>query len=217
MAYADQQMSGNKIIAIIIVALIHVAIGYALVTGLAYSAAKKLVERVTTVDIEEPPPEEEPPPPPPEDAPPPPPVAPPPPISISVSPPPIQTVTTPPPPAPVFVQPSRPAPPPPPPAPSKARGATPDGQSRWAARIQENYPARAIRDETEGRVGVRVTIGTNGRVTACNVTSPSGSSDLDNAACQGMQRYARYNPALDAAGNPTTGSANTTIVYQLSR
>ena len=30
MAYADQQMSGNKIIAIIIVALIHVALGYAL-------------------------------------------------------------------------------------------------------------------------------------------------------------------------------------------
>lgn len=66
MAYADQQMSGNKIIAIIIVALIHVGIGYALITGLAYSAVKKAIERVTTVDIEEPPPPpDEPPPPPP--------------------------------------------------------------------------------------------------------------------------------------------------------
>ena len=63
MAYADQQMSGNKIIAIIIVALIHVAVGYALITGLAYSALKKAVERVTTVDIEEEVPEEEEPPP----------------------------------------------------------------------------------------------------------------------------------------------------------
>ena len=53
MAYADQQMSGNKIIAIIIVALIHVALGYALITGLAYNAVKKAIERVTTVDIEE--------------------------------------------------------------------------------------------------------------------------------------------------------------------
>ena len=53
MAYADQQMSGSRIVAIIIVALIHVALGYALVTGLAYSAFKKAVERVTTVDIEE--------------------------------------------------------------------------------------------------------------------------------------------------------------------
>ncbi|MEO0033950.1 MAG: hypothetical protein RIS94_3708, partial [Pseudomonadota bacterium] len=38
MAYADQQMSGNKITALILVALLHVVVGYALVTGLAYSA-----------------------------------------------------------------------------------------------------------------------------------------------------------------------------------
>ena len=66
MAYADQQMSSNRIIALIIVAIIHVVIGYTLVTGLAFEAAKKVVERVTTVDVDEPPPpepEEEPPPP----------------------------------------------------------------------------------------------------------------------------------------------------------
>ena len=220
MAYADQEMSGSKIVAIIIVALIHVAIGYALITVLAYSAMKTVVERVTTVDIEEPPPppEEEPPPPPPQDTAPPPPVAPPPPINVSVAPPPIQVQPNIPPPAPVarIVPPAAPpAPPPPPPPPSQARGATPDGQNRWAARIQENYPARAIRDETEGTVGVNVTIGPNGRVTACSVSSSSGSSVLDQAACDGMTRYARYNPALNAAGNPTTGSHSTRIVYQL--
>jgi protein TonB len=219
MAYADQQMSGNKIIAIIIVALIHVALGYALITGLAYSAIKKAVERVTTVDIEEPPPpEEEPPPPPPDEVVPPPPVAPPPPINVSVTPPQIQTVTTPPPPAPVFTRAAPPpAPPPPPPAPSQARGATPDGLGRWSARIQENYPARAVRDEIEGRVGVRVTVGPNGRVADCSVSSSSGSSVLDDAACAGMRSYARFNPALDREGNPTTGSYSTTIVYQLGR
>ena len=217
MAYADQQMSGNKIIAIIIVALIHVALGYALITGLAYNAVKKAIERVTTVDIEEEvPEEEEPPPPPPDEVMPPPPVAPPPPINVSVAPPQIQTVDTPPPPAPVFVQPSRPPAPPPPPAPSRARGATPDGLARWSQRIQENYPARAVRDEVEGRVGVRVTIGPNGRVSDCSVSSPSGSSILDSAACAGMRSYARFNPALDAAGNPTSGSYTTTIVYQLN-
>lgn len=217
MAYADQQMSGSRVVAIIIVALIHVALGYALVTGLAYSAAKKLVERVTTVDIEEPPPpEEEPPPPPPDEVAPPPIVAPPPPLNVNPNPPPVTVVDTPPPPAPVVPR-AAPPPPAPPPPPSRARGATPDGQGRWAQRIQENYPARAIRDETEGSVGVRVTIGANGRVTACSVTSSSGSSVLDEAACDGMTRYARYNPALDDAGEPTTGSASTRIVYQLGR
>ena len=216
MAYADQQMSGNKIIAIIIVALIHLALGYALVTGLAYSAFKKAVERVTTVDIEEPEPEEEPPPPPPDEVQPPPIVAPPPPINLSTTPPVVETVITPPPPAPVIPVARPVAPPPPPPAPSKARGATPDGLARWSARIQEQYPPRAVRDEIEGRVGVRVAIGPNGRVSECSVSNSSGSSILDEAACSGMRNYARFNPALDAAGNPTNGSYSTTIVYQLN-
>ena len=58
MAYADQQMGGSKITSIIIVAVIHVAIGYLLISGLAISAVKEVVERVTTVDIEEPEPPE---------------------------------------------------------------------------------------------------------------------------------------------------------------
>lgn len=219
MAYADQQMSGNKVIAIIIVALIHVAIGYALVTGLAYSAFKKAVERVTTVDIEEPPPEEEePPPPPPDDLPPPPPVAPPPPINIAVTPPQVQTVTEiPRVETPVFREPARPDPPPPPPQPSKARGVSPENQRSWQQRIMDNYPARAVRDETEGTVGVRVQVGANGRVSSCSVTSSSGSSILDDAACADITRYGRFNPALDDAGNATSGQWSTRIVYQLGR
>ena len=66
MAYADQQMSGNRITALIVVALIHILLGYALVTGLAYEAFQEAVERVTTVDVDEPEPEE------PEEEPPPP-------------------------------------------------------------------------------------------------------------------------------------------------
>lgn len=218
MAYADQQMSGSKVTALVIVALIHVFVGYALVTGLAYKAAQQVIKKVTTVDIkEEKPKEEEPPPPPPEqpDTPPPPIVAPPPPINISPAPPPVQTVIKAPPPPPVVIQTAAPPPPPPPAAPSKARGATPKGQSGWAGRIQANYPTRAAREEREGRVGVRVSINGEGRVSSCTVTSSSGSPDLDEAACDGMTRYARFNPALDTAGNPISDSYSTAIVYKL--
>lgn len=99
----------------------------------------------------------------------------------------------------------------------RARGATPDGQSRWMARIQENYPSRAIRDDVEGRVGVRAIVGANGRVTSCTVASSSGSAVLDEAACDGMIRYARFNPAIGDNGQPTTGTFSDTIVYQLNR
>ena len=222
MAYADQQLSGNRIVAIIIVALIHVALGYALISGLAISAVKEAVAVVTAVDIDEPEPEpdEEPPPPPEPETAPPPPVAPPPPISIAPAPPPIRTQTNIPPPAPPALRvppPAPPAPPPAPPPPSQARGATPDNQRRWAARIQENYPSRAVRQEIEGTVRVSVTIDADGRVSGCRVTGSSGESILDEAACDGMQRYARFNPALNDAGNPTTGSYATSIVYQLGR
>ncbi|MBU1755793.1 MAG: energy transducer TonB [Alphaproteobacteria bacterium] len=228
MAYADQQMSGNRVIAIIIVALIHIALGYALITGLAYEAASKMIERVTTIDVEEPPPpepEEEPPPPEPqpEAAAPPPPVAPPPPMNISTRPPDIRTTVTIPPPSPPRVRIPPPAPPaprpappaPPPPAPSQARGASPRDQGSWAGRIQNDYPSRALRQEEQGTVTMRITIGANGRVEACSVSGSSGSSALDEAACRGMQRYARYNPALNAAGDEISSTTTQSIRYVL--
>ena len=220
MAYADQQMSGNRVVAIIIVALIHIALGYALVTGLAYNAVQKVVERVTTIDVEEPPPPEpeDEPPPPPEDVPdtaPPPPVAPAPPINIAPAPPPLRTTPTIPPPAPPALRIPPPAPPAPPPPPSMARAASPDGLNRWAARIQGDYPSSALRREEQGTVSMRITVGTNGRVEACAVTGSSGSSALDDAACRGMQRYARYNPALNAAGDPISSTTSQSIRYVL--
>ncbi len=213
MAYADQQMSGNRVVAIILVILIHVAAIYAMVTGLAYEAYKKVVEHVTTVNVNEPPPPppKTPPPPPPTNAPPPP-VAPPPPISINVAPPQIQVQPNIPPPAPPVLQVPPPAPPPPP---SQARGVSTKNQSRWASRIQENYPARALDEGVEGSVGVSVTVTPDGRVGSCSVTRSSGSRDLDRAACEGMKRYAEFNPALNAAGDPISSSYSTTITYRL--
>jgi periplasmic protein TonB len=69
MAYADQQpMSTNRMIAIILVVLLHAGIGFALVSGLAYEAIKKVKEKMEVIDVkEEKPPEDEPPPPPPEE------------------------------------------------------------------------------------------------------------------------------------------------------
>lgn len=222
MAYADQQMSGNRIIAIIIVAVIHVVVGYALVSGLAYSAAKQLVERVTTVDIEEPPPpepEDEPPPPPPDTAPPPP-VAPPPPINVAVAPPPIQVQTVIPPPAPVArvvpppAPPAAPPPPPPPPPPQRANPEPRGNPARWVS--NNDYPSRAIRDEAEGTVRFTLTVGPDGRVTNCAITQSSGHTILDQEACRLLERRARFDPRLDHQGQPTTGTWSSSFRWQLN-
>jgi len=220
MAYVDQQMSGNRIIAIILVALIHLAVGYALVTGLAYSAIKKAVERVTTVDIEEPEPEEEPPPP--EEIPetqPPPPVAPPPPISIAPSPPPIQTQPTIPPPAPLAVRvppPAPVAPPPPPPPRVQPKVASPKGQpGNWAN--SNDYPSRALREEKEGVTRFSVQVDASGRVSNCSVTGSSGTPELDSTTCSLITRRGRFNPATDGNGNPTGGSWSSSVRWQIPK
>ena len=225
MSYASQQQAGNKTTSIVIVILIHVAIGYLLVTGLAIDAVKQVVERVTTVEVkeEEPPPEPEEPPPPEPDTPepvsPPPPNAP---ESLIEMPreSPIQTTQreTPqevfrkPDVTPEPVRPAEPVARPP----SKARGVQPKNQRSWAARIQDNYPRRAAQEEIEGTVGVRVTVTADGKATGCSVTSSSGSGILDEAACKDLERYGRFDPALNDAGDPISASWSTRITYKLN-
>jgi protein TonB len=227
MSYASQQegLTGPKLVALIIALSIVGAVGAGLVLFLAVDAVKEAIERVTTINVEEePPPPEEEPPPPPEDMPeptsPPPPVAPPPPFNIAPNPPQMETRQDPPPPAPVYREPSTaptaPPGPPQPPRTSKARGVQPKNQRSWSARIQENYPRRAAQEEIEGTVGVRVTVTTDGRATGCQVTSSSGSNILDEAACKDLERYGRFEPALDFDGNPTTASWSTRITYKLN-
>lgn len=216
MAYADQQMSGNKLTALIVVAVLHVVVGYALVTGLAYEAFKKVKEVTAAINIEEEKPPEEPPPPPPkQDTPPPPIVAPPPAISINTAAPSVETVTVAPPPAPVFV--TAAPPPPPPPAPRfQPKAAAPKGQpGNWAT--SNDYPSRALREEREGSTGFRVTVGTDGKVADCSVTRSSGSPDLDQATCDNIRRRARFTPATDGEGNPTTGSYSSTIRWVIPK
>ena len=64
MSYAERkQMSSNRTAALVVVALIHLALGYALVTGLAYNVLKQATEDLKTFEVQEeaPPPEEPPP------------------------------------------------------------------------------------------------------------------------------------------------------------
>ncbi|MDB5725633.1 MAG: outer rane transport energization protein TonB [Novosphingobium sp.] len=206
MAYADQQMSGNRITALIIVAVIHVVLVYALVTGLAFSAAKKVLEKVTTIDIKEEVKKEPPPPPPPKkmDIPPPPTRIVSPPTKMNLAPvqaPPLDTTPVPNPPPP-------PIPPPPaaPPPPSfTPKSAVPKGNpGSWAT--TNDYPSRALREERAGTTGFRVSVTADGRAGSCTVTSSSGSPDLDEATCANVSRRARFNPAMDGEGHPTTGS-----------
>jgi len=216
MAYADQEVSGNRIAAFVIVALLHVALGYALVSGLAYEGVKNIVKKVTTVDIKKDEPKKEPPPPPKKAAAAPPIVAPPPKMNIASVAPPVEIVQTVPPPAPPPVIVAPPAPVAAPPPRVQPKQATPKGNpANWAT--TNDYPTRALREEREGTTGFRVTVGPDGRVTSCSVTSSSGSPDLDEATCSNVTRRARFNPATDGEGNPTTGQYSSRVRWVIPK
>ncbi|WP_430444274.1 energy transducer TonB [Sphingorhabdus contaminans] len=221
MAYADQDgMSTNRLVSVIIVILLHAFLGYALVTGLAYDAVVAIKEKMTVVDVkeEEPPEEEEPPPEPEKQIEPP--VVSPPPMVVTVTPPPtVRTVDTPPPAAPIVptaAPPAPSAPPPPPPPVAKRPNPIPKGNpGNWAN--TNDYPSRALQQEREGTTGFRVTVGPNGRVTDCQITSSSGHADLDQATCSNVTRRARFEPALDGSGNPTTGTYSNRVRWQIPK
>jgi protein TonB len=218
MSYAQRkQLSGNRTAAIVIAAVLQFVLGYALVTGLAFNVIKKEVQNLKTFNVEQPPPPPEKPPPPPKDMPkvPPPPVTPP---SIvqppQLAPPPIQTVTTPviPPRAPVIAPPA----PPPPPAPVKtvhAQSATGDLMGLFRP---DDYPEAAAEANVTGSTTVSLEIGTNGRVSSCSVISSSGNRSLDSASCRVLQSRARFTPARDSNGNPTTDTKTQTVTWRLA-
>lgn len=201
MAYADHSETSSRTISFVIVALIHVLLGYAFVTGLGMKYVKKAAEQLNVIDVkEEPPPPDEPPPPPPKpaDVPPPPVVAPPPIVQTSAPPPTITTVAVAPPPAPVFTT----AAPPPPPPPGKASRATPKtDRNSWIS--TDDYPSRALREEKSGTTRFRLEIGPDGRVTGCTITSSSGTPELDETTCRlAPRRAGKFKPAIGTDGQP---------------
>lgn len=209
MAYADQEPSGRKIFAIGAVALLHAGVGYALVTGLAYNAAKQVYEDLKTFDVapEEPEKPEEPPPPPPKvDLPPPPKVTVPPPVVTTN----VQSTNT----LPPLTESAPPAPPaaPPPPAPPKvAQRAT----QRSGSISDEDYPSSSIRNEEAGTSVATFTIGTDGKVASCNASGASPT--LDAETCKLIIRRFRFKPALDTSGQPIAETKSQRVTWRLPK
>jgi periplasmic protein TonB len=217
MSYAQRkEIGGNRTLAIILVVVIQFALGYAIVTGLAYNVIKKAAEDLKTFDVEEQPPPPEEPPPPPKDMPdvPPPPTMPPPMIRMQSPPPPIQVIEAPVPPIrPVIVAPPPPMAPPPPRKTQSATSAKGDLRTLFSA---DDYPASAQAAGAEGTARASLTIGTDGRVASCNITQSTGNSALDSATCNILRRRAKFVPARDSNGNATTDTVNTpSIVWRL--
>lgn len=220
MAYADVDdvgISTRRLVSLVLVGLIHVFLGYAIISGLALKAVKVVTGPMDTFEVEEPTVEEEPPPPPPPELEEIPPYVPPPDVVVESLPPPpdpIQTVTTPPPPAPPRVVITPPKPPPPPAPAGPTRGARAKGnRSRITT---DDYPSASQRAEEEGTVTVEYTVTSEGRVASgsCTVLRSSGHTRLDEQTCRVIERRFRFDPAV-RNGQPITATERQTVTWQL--
>lgn len=222
MAYTDQLDRSRRLTSVAAVALVHLALGYAFISGMAVQFAERVNRTLLTTNVPLPvaPPE----------------VPPPPPSETATARPSKSTAITfttpivPPIPAGEAVvvdpMPFVPLPPTtydPPVAPratptpiSRAAGARVRGD-RGAWFSTDDYPAAAIRAEEQGVAGIEVQVGTTGRVSACNVTATSGSATLDRATCRLYSQRARFEPARDDAGRPVASTYRDTIRWQLPR
>jgi protein TonB len=168
----------------------------------------------------------------------PPPEVPPEPVKSETPPPPSAITPTPPivemPPRPVFVQ-SEPLPPlpatvfptpgpapvvriePPAPAPPAAKTVQPArARANLASYVSdEDYPSSAARNEEQGTTRFQLAVGPDGKVKDCTVTSSSGSSALDSTTCRLMKQRARFTPAKNNRGEPTSDTVSNAIRWVL--
>ena len=213
MAYAQRkELTGNRTVSLVMTALVVGGLMYAIVTGLAYNVIKKTAQDLKVIDVEQqPPPPPDEPPPPPKDMPkvPPPPMTPPPLVQTKTQPPPIQTVAAPPVLPPVAPPVMAPPAPPPPPAPHKVQSAQSSKGDLRGLFTGDDYPASAMSAGAEGTAQATLTIGADGRVVGCNLTRSTGNGALDAATCSILRRRAKFTPARDSNGNPTTDTVTT--------
>ena len=83
------------------------------------------------------------------------------------------------------------------------------------SRAKPTYPRSAKKKKHQGSVVVTVTIGTNGRVTAAQVTSSSNISSLDQAALKAARRH-RFKPAVNGLGEAVATRKRIPFKFRLS-
>lgn len=215
----DQGTPAKSFTGIVVVVLLHVAIVYALLTGLARKVVEVVKQPIETKIIEEvkppPPPEKTPPPPPPKLAAPPPPFIPPPEITVQSLPPQntIAVVTN--------VKPESPVLPPPVAAPPVAVPVAAKAAPVRTLPVVEasgcekpKYPRASLLAEETGMVMLALLVGADGRVTDAKIEKSSGYPRLDKAALEALS-LCKFKPGT-VDGKPEPGWAKLSYEWKLN-
>jgi outer membrane biosynthesis protein TonB len=87
---------------------------------------------------------------------------------------------------------------------------------RWTGILQQNYPMDMLREEEEGRIGVVLTIGTNGKPSYCEVSDVAGPTSFNDTVCLLLLRHATFEPARNGEGEPIVSRYATRVTFRLN-
>lgn len=77
-----------------------------------------------------------------------------------------------------------------------------------------DYPATTAR-LPDGTSRFDIMVGPDGRPVSCTITASAGATQLDDAACKAFMRRARFTPAKNEAGQPTTGRYRGSVTWRI--
>ena len=93
------------------------------------------------------------------------------------------------------------------------RRAEPVRYERLLRQMWHSYPAREAGGGYQAALRLRLIIGTNGRVAECHVQTGIGLEAFSDSACLTLRQYGRFEPALDANGEPIRSYWTTSVSY----
>lgn len=78
-----------------------------------------------------------------------------------------------------------------------------------------DYPIDLMRAGTQGVVHFRLDVDERGRATRCSIQQSTRPAEFDRVVCSKISRNARFEPALDSAGEPMKSYWRSTVRFEL--
>lgn len=78
-----------------------------------------------------------------------------------------------------------------------------------------DYPIKMAMYGEEAIVHFRLSVGADGKPTACHIQQSTRPAEFDDAVCAGIMKSAQFEPALDAAGKPIASYYLNTVRFQM--
>ncbi|MFT4025709.1 MAG: TonB family protein [Novosphingobium sp.] len=80
-----------------------------------------------------------------------------------------------------------------------------------------DYPSGDLRAGHEGTTRFQLTIGTDGKVQACEITVSSGFASLDKAACDNLRKRGKFTAATGTDGAAVPGTYSSAVQWQIPK